>query len=144
MRQRGRKSAESLLVVPSAFPQRPDPPKELSPDQAELWRGYVGDMPADWFTPKTWPDLANLCGLVTECALLRSALHDYAGGLPADAEGYMRHRQIRKDYESLVLTISTLETKLRLTHQSRNDHHRTEKDRTAIANAAPGPKPWDR
>jgi hypothetical protein len=60
MRQRGRKSTESLLVVPSAFPQRPDPPKELSPDQADLWRGYVGDMPADWFTSETWPLRATL------------------------------------------------------------------------------------
>ena len=60
MKQRGRKSSESLLVVPAVLPQRPDPPAELSPDQGDIWRGYVSDMPADWFTSETWPLLATL------------------------------------------------------------------------------------
>jgi hypothetical protein len=143
MRQRGRKSGESLAIVPVALPQRPEPPAELSPEQADVWRAYVADMPADWFTPKTFPDLANLCGLVTDCRLLRHKLQKFAGGIPEDGPGYQRYRQIRKDYESEALTIVTLETKLRLTHQSKNDSNRADKARTAIANAGAGRKPWD-
>jgi hypothetical protein len=139
--KRGRPSAESLSIVPFAFPQRPEPPTELSPEQAEIWRAYVDDMPADWFTPKTFPDLANLCGLVTESRLLRGRLRDFASGIVPEDE--TRRRRIRKDYESVALTITTLETKLRLTHQSKNDPDRADKARTAIANAASGRKPWD-
>ena len=83
----GRPSVESLSIVPSAIPQRPEPLAELSPDQAEIWRGYVNDMPAGWFTAKTFPDLANLCGLVTECRQLRGELHKFAGGIPEDRPG---------------------------------------------------------
>jgi hypothetical protein len=55
MRQRGRKSAESVLL------QRPDPPAELSIEQAEVWRAYVDQMPADWFRPEMWPMVCQLC-----------------------------------------------------------------------------------
>jgi hypothetical protein len=129
MRQRGRKSAESLVVVPAVLVQRPDPPAELSIEQAEVWRAYVADMPADWFTPKTWPDLIGLCRLVTNSRLLGQELREYEEGIPKDREGFGRYRHIQKMHESEALSITTLETKLRLTHQSKNDHHRAEKAR---------------
>jgi hypothetical protein len=143
MRQRGRQSSESLSIVPAALPQRPEAPADLSPEQAEVWRAYVADMPADWFPAKTWPTLTNLCGLVTNSRLLRRELRKFDGGIPEDATGFQRYRQIQKMYEKEVLAVATLETKLRLTPQSKNDPHRAEKARTAIANAATGRKPWD-
>jgi len=143
MRQRGRKSAESLVVVP-VLPQRPEPPAELLIEQAEVWRAYVDDMPAGWFTPKTWPDLIGLCRLVTNSRLLGQELREYEEGIPKDREGFNRYRHIQKMHESEALSITTLETKLRLTHQSKNDDtNRIAKDRAAIANAATGRKPWD-
>jgi len=143
MLQRGRKSAESLVVVPAALLPRPDPPAELSIEQAEVWRGYVGDMPAGWFSPKTWPDLMGLCRLVVNSRLLGQELRKYEGGIPEDREGFARYRHLQKMHESEVLSITTVETKLRLTHQSKNDTNRTDKDRRAIANASPLRKPWD-
>jgi hypothetical protein len=144
MRQRGRKSAESLVVVPAVLLRRPDPPAELSIEQAEVWRAYVADMPADWFTPKTWPDLIGLCRLVTNSRLLGQTLREYEGGIPTDKDGFHRYHQIQKMHESEALSITTIETKLRLTHQSKNDPDRTEKDRRHIANAASSlRKPWD-
>jgi hypothetical protein len=144
MPQRGRKSPDSLLIAATAIPQRPEPPADLSPEEADIWRGYVTPMPADWFPSNTWQTLANLCALVAHCRLLRSELHWFREGIPKDPAGYERFRQIEKSLESKMLTIATLETKLRLTPQSKDDHHhRAEKARTAIANAATGPKPWD-
>jgi hypothetical protein len=84
MRQRGRPSAESLMVVPTVSIQRPDPPAELSIEQAEVWRAYVGDMPADWFTPKTHPDLIGLCRLVNQFPAVGAGVAGVRGG---DTEG---------------------------------------------------------
>jgi hypothetical protein len=143
MRQRGRKSLEALSIVPTAIPQRPEPPEELSLEQADVWRAYVGRMPADWFTVETWPILTHLCGLVTNSRLLRRELREFERGIPKHPEGFERYRQIQKMYESEGQAIATLSTKLRLTPQSKNDPHRAEKDRTAIANASSLRKPWD-
>jgi hypothetical protein len=48
MGSRGRKSAAALGVI-HGIPQRPEPPDELTPEQAEEWREIVGRMPVDWF-----------------------------------------------------------------------------------------------
>jgi hypothetical protein len=64
MAQRGRKSASSLTVVrPSSeivsFIRRPEPPAELTDEQAEEWRAIVGVMPADHFMRGNYPLLAQ-------------------------------------------------------------------------------------
>jgi hypothetical protein len=46
MLQRGRKSAESMVVVPTALIQRPDAPAELSPEQVQTWRVTVNQSAA--------------------------------------------------------------------------------------------------
>ena len=38
MRQRGRKSAESLVVVPAVLLQRPEPPADFDSEEAQIWR----------------------------------------------------------------------------------------------------------
>ena len=52
MDQRGKKSAESMVVIEPEY-IRPDPPGELTSEQASEWRAIVGRMPADWFTRET-------------------------------------------------------------------------------------------
>jgi hypothetical protein len=143
MRQRGRKSPEDLLIAATAIPQRPEPPEHLSPEEAEIWRDYVSPMPADWFLSNTRQLLAGLCALGADCRELRRALNRFTDGIPEDGPGFQRYRQLQNMYDSKLLSISTLETKLRLTKQSTNDTHGARAARTAIANAAPGPKPWD-
>jgi hypothetical protein len=56
----GRPSAESLALVATALPQRPEPPDYMPPEQQDQWREIVGAMPAGWFTPETWPVLRQL------------------------------------------------------------------------------------
>jgi hypothetical protein len=115
MRQRGRKSPEDLLVAATAIPQRPEPPEHLSPEEAEIWRGYVAPLPADWFLSNTWQLLAGLCALGADCRELRRALNRFTDGIPEDGPGFQRYRQLQKMYEKEVLAVATLETKLRLT-----------------------------
>ena len=38
MRQRGRKSAESLVVVRAVLLQRPEPPADFDSEEAQIWR----------------------------------------------------------------------------------------------------------
>ena len=73
-----------------------DSNESFSPEQKEVWRAYVTDMPADWFTPKAWPNLANLCGLVTTSQLLRRELAKFAGGTSADVKGFTSTGRFRK------------------------------------------------
>jgi hypothetical protein len=49
--QRGRKSAESLAILAAVPGQRPEPPAELTAEQAAEWRAIVGRRPVDCFTP---------------------------------------------------------------------------------------------
>ena len=49
MKQRGRKSAASLSVVPIDAIQRPKPPGFMSDAGKKLWRDTVNALRADWF-----------------------------------------------------------------------------------------------
>jgi hypothetical protein len=62
MEGRGRKSSASLTVVSSNPTQafnRPEPPSDLTREQAEEWVAVVNRLPADWFPRETHPVLAS-------------------------------------------------------------------------------------
>ena len=63
MRKGGRISSASLMVVKTGIcsVDRPDPPAELSDDEAHEWRCVVDRMPADWFPRETHPLLIQFC-----------------------------------------------------------------------------------
>jgi hypothetical protein len=63
VKQRGRKGAAALSVVAGTINavERPEPPAELTAEQAWEWQAIVDRMPADWFTVETWPVLMLLC-----------------------------------------------------------------------------------
>ncbi len=64
MGTRGRKSAAELAVISGAgiaSTRRLSAPPELTEDQAEVWRGVVNSLPADWFSQGSAPVLAALC-----------------------------------------------------------------------------------
>ncbi len=61
-RKPGRKSAAELGVKISALSvRRPDPPKELSPEEKETWKAVTGTKPSDWFRSDTYPLLISYC-----------------------------------------------------------------------------------
>src|SRR5262249_17301845 len=53
LEKRGRKSTADLesadIVSPELPGSRPEPPLDLSPEEAAVWRNAVGCMPARWF-----------------------------------------------------------------------------------------------
>jgi hypothetical protein len=62
MGARGRPSRADLAVVafrtePEAW--RPDPPAELTHDQAAVWRDIVASLPADWVSRGNAPLMAG-------------------------------------------------------------------------------------
>jgi len=62
MKQRGRKSATAVATQKTvAVVNRPEPPLELSPEEADVWAEIVDAMPADWFPRETWPLLKQYC-----------------------------------------------------------------------------------
>jgi len=60
MGTRGRKSADELAVV-AHLPARPDPPGELTPEQAAEWVAVVRALPADHFPRETEALLVQFC-----------------------------------------------------------------------------------
>jgi hypothetical protein len=65
MAQRGRKSADALALLSPARVletiQRPEPPYDLTDEQADVWRQIVSGLPADWFPRETHTLLVQYC-----------------------------------------------------------------------------------
>lgn len=64
MGARGRVSGAALSVVSGGLVssiRRPDPPEELSDEQATEWRAVVSRMPAEWFQRETHGLLVQYC-----------------------------------------------------------------------------------
>jgi len=110
----GRHSAAELatpfVLVPVA---RPEPPGDLSSEEAAEWRAIVDRMPADWFTRETHGILEQLCRhLVYERDLAKR--HRRAKVL---ADKILIAREQREEARIIV----RLQTSMRLTQHSRHD-----------------------
>src|SRR4028119_2341521 len=83
MGTRGRKSAAELaLIGPNGVEtrRRLEAPADLSTEQAEVWRGVVNTLPADWFGPGSAPVLAALCRHTVAARRVGSWLARLQGG----------------------------------------------------------------
>ncbi len=118
MGTRGRKSAAELGVIPG-IPQRPEPPDEHTPQQAEEWREIVDRMPVNWFRREIHPLLCSYCRHVTNArhiAGLIEAAHDLDIG---DRKALMRFNRLLGMQERQSSALMGLATRMRLTNQSR-------------------------
>jgi transposase len=134
LKQRGRKSSESLTVVPilpAVGPQRPEPPAELTPEQAEVWKTTVSAMRPTWFGAETWPLLTELCRHVALSRLLAIEATDPG----KDLKRFSRLASMHLRESSMVAMLST---RLRLTPRSRVDPRTDGRDPTAGLR-----KPWE-
>jgi hypothetical protein len=130
-RHRGRKSAAELAVVPMSAVQRPEPPEELSAEEAEVWRLTVEGMRADWFGVETHPLLRCYCTQAATAELLARALRTTHMGDKSYGRLLALHRGASKIMFSLA-------TKLRITPQSNRMSSRDGRDPTGGH-----PKPWE-
>jgi hypothetical protein len=137
VKQRGRKSAEAQSVVVALVPGvRPDPPSELSPEQAKTWRATVNQMPADWFAGCSGVLLRQLCQHVSYSRWLAAEL---AAVRTLEGKGIDRFDKLSRMHLRESKAISSLMTKLRLTPQSKYSARAA----ATAAKSAPTRKPWE-
>lgn len=133
---RGRKSAASLAVIGPGGVQtirRPDPPAELTGEQADEWTAIVNSMSADWFPRATWPVLAQLCRHIIRARRLAQLLDATEKSDGFDVKEY---RDLLRSEEEQSRAIASLETKLRITQQATVDK-RTNKRGASVK------RPWE-
>jgi hypothetical protein len=124
MIQRGRESEEARKVAELAPPiPRPEPPDNLTPAQAVIWRRIVDCEAAGWFKPSQFGMLTNYCRLEV-----------WGDELAISADSKAKGEFIRVSHEMIAIARS-----LRLTHQSR--YYPEAAGRKA---AAGGARPWER
>lgn len=140
-----------MVVAPFAVAMggRPEPPDDLDEVEAAEWRAIVDRMPADWFTAEMQPILADLCRHIVlarwfgmELSKVRRQYHDDDGksGLVGTLlDGVKELTMLHKQQTDCVGRIAT---RLRLTHQSRNN--RDAATRSAKNSASASARPWDR
>jgi hypothetical protein len=118
---RGRKSSAELAVVPqerTEIVRRPEVPPELSDAEAQHWLVFVNSMPADYFSPETQGMLAQLCrhlATANRVASLKMAAEE------AENVDVAEYDRILRMQERESRCISMLETKMRLSQQTRYD-----------------------
>jgi hypothetical protein len=105
---------------PPALPgHRPDPPADLSPDEAAEWQKLVGCMPAGWFTIETHPILAQLCRAICRSRALSAWLSKIGDLSKLDDSDFELWKVFSGRQIQLAGQIGSLSTKLRLTPSSR-------------------------
>jgi hypothetical protein len=125
MGNRGRKSAASLSILAplgAGASRRPDPPQDLTEEQAGEWKAVVNRMPADWFPRETHGVLAHYCRHVVTARyigeLIAAMESGSDGSTGLDLEKYERLLRLQ---EKEGRAISSLATRMRLTQHSRYD-----------------------
>ena len=137
MRNRGRKSAADLSVVPIGIDsRRPEPPIQLNAREAVTWRAIVSDLPGGWVTPAQEPLLTAYCWHIEAGSQLSSMIN--ALDFPScDQRQLARLLEMRRRETAAT---ASLATKMRLTAQSRM-HARTAGRRNE--NSSGTVRPWD-
>jgi len=134
--QRGRKSADSLQVVtPGNVTSlaRPEPPADLTPEQADEWWAVVERMPADWFPRETHGLLSQYCRHVVTARRVAQLIQSAEG---ADDLDIQQLDQLYKMQEREGRALSSLATRMRISQQALIDKRTDKPGKTAK-------KPWE-
>lgn len=117
---RGRQSAAALTVVTQGVEvvPRPNPPEELTDEQAHEWRSVVNRLPAEWFPRETHGMLAQYCRHVVAARRVAQLIEAEESKDPVDVETYDR---LLKMQEREGRALSSLATRMRLSQQTTYD-----------------------
>lgn len=142
MAKRGRKSEADLSVVVTAnFGNRPEPPEDLTTDQADIWRETVASEAAGFFgTAALRSMLADYCRHRASAKTVSDIIDTFKPEWLKAAEGAKRYHGLLRMREMETRAAASLATKLRLTNQSR---YTPQAAATASKNAPRGFKPWE-
>jgi hypothetical protein len=136
MGARGPKSAASLAVIGSGgilTIRRPDPPRELTSEQTNVWREVLDDLPADWFRPSNLALLEAYCRHVVASRRVAQLIEaeEQSDGFTLERYDFLLRVQEREGR-----ALSSLATRMRLTQQATFDEKKR-KPQTL------GKKPWE-
>jgi hypothetical protein len=136
MGARGSKSAAALAVIsPSGISaiKRPDPARELTSEQANVWRDVVEDLPADWFRLSNLTILAHYTRHVVASRRVAQLIEAEEAFDSFSVETY---GQLLALQEREGRAMASLATKMRLTQQAMFDEKKR-KPQTS------GKEPWE-
>jgi hypothetical protein len=133
-----RKSAASLSVV-QALPgqQRPEPPAELSDEQAVEWRKVVDRLPADWFPAESHQLLVAYVRHVVNARVIAGKIRAFDPAWLDEPEGLQMFDKLTMIGDREGRAISSLATRMRLTQQSR-----FQKTTATVKASNAGYRPW--
>lgn len=144
-KKRGRKSAADLNVI-QFLPKKPDPPAELTDDQAAIWRDLVNGESEPFFAAR---GARALLAMYCEHKATADKLNASIASVPVDQalrteSGMKRITEMLKLRERETRVCLTILTKLRLTNQARWQP----KSATVAAESDPTanddrPPPWE-
>jgi len=117
---------------------RPDAPYDLADEAADVWRGTVEALPADWIGPEAHPVLATYCRTAVQLRRLGQLIHqaETEPG-PLDISTYTG---LIRAHGAAAQVLKTLATSLRLTPQTRL---RAETAARKVDGVPRGRKPWE-
>lgn len=140
MGNRGRTSGAALAVISSGGGvtslRRPDPPAELTDEEAVEWRAVVNRMAADWFPRETHGILAQYCRHVVAARRVAQLVHNAEAAPDFHVWSYDK---LLKMQEREGRAISSLATRMRLSQQSTYE----ERKRKPKMDGGKGKFPWE-
>ena len=121
-------SAEGIVTI-----RRPEPPEELTDEQAQEWRAIINRLPADWFPRETHGMLVQYCRHVVASRRVAQLIAAHEASENFDTEDYDR---LLKMQEREGRAISSLATRMRISQHSTYDKKKAKPIRGAK-------KPWE-
>lgn len=118
MGTRGRTSSAELSVISGGgieTVRRPDPPSDLTEEQADEWRAVVTRLPADWFPRETHGMLAQYCRHVVSARRCAQLVTQIEAAKEFDLDAYDKALKMQ---EREGRAISSLATRMRISQQA--------------------------
>jgi hypothetical protein len=118
-----RKSAAALSVIaPPSVQKRPEPPAELTQEQATEWRIVVERLPAEWFPAESHQLLVAYCRHVVRARVVAGLIDSFKREHLNTDDGLHRYDKLAQMADREGRAISSLATRMRLSQQSRYRH----------------------
>lgn len=136
-----RQSRDALGVVVGNLGQRPEPPEDLTPAQAAIWKSTVASEAADFFRTSALRDLLfDYCCHRASARDLTKQINLYDLDVANTPDVVAMVSKLLKDRDRETKAAADKATKLRLTNQAR---YTPQAAATAAKNASTQRKPWE-
>lgn len=139
MKQRGRKSLDSVATVTPMPLRMVQPPADLSPEECDVWARVTATKPSEWWDAGSVPLLAQYCRATVQSQLVGELVDSTGKAMLTDPDELGRYKELRKIQAALSGELTSLATKMRLTQQSR--YNAKNSDTAARKGGGPA-KPW--